>query len=304
MTIVVREDSHRLAKEKSRLVAERKKIKSLKQELDQAEQSLRKFSDKPGEQQNQGELQAILANLQKLKNQQEKIFTQRSQSLDERERALALQQAQLSNKSTSNTAVASATSNAAIAELRQGQGTLRTDLAEVKVSLAGIEKQLGLIASKINNSPSTVIVSAPASSSLKRANPAAPPVKRSVVNKRLRKALARLRKKGILMEDLPPTYQGHNAAIRKALRTGDSALANDLVTQLAEIGKRLSVDAAFVDAKLKRIGARKKRSTLDAVKTAKVNSLFQATTRDVTDGKYAAANRKLNEITALLAERE
>ena len=300
MTIIVREDSKRITEEKNRLAEERQKIESLKAELDQAEQSIRKISSNPGDKQNKDDLQAVLANLKKLRRQQENIFRQRSKSLDEREKALQQKQNLIETqaKATPNTNAPKATvkQSQEIEALRQGQNKLNRQLGEVQTSLAAIQKQLTFIAGKINSAP---VIAAPVAPV---ANRSGAPVKRSLVNKRYRRARKQLRAKGLLMEDLPPSYQGHNAAIRKALKSGDTSLANDLVSQLLQVIKQVKIDGPFINAKLARIAARMKRSSLDSSRKAKVNTLFQATTRDVTDGKFSRANRKLNELAALLVD--
>ena len=296
MTIVVREDSKRVEEEKTRLANEREKIESLKAELDQAEKSIRKISDQPGETQNKADLQSLLQNLKKLRVQQDKLYRQRSKSLDEREKLLQKMQARLQNKAPPVASAGDPAQSQQIAALSKGQDKLKQQLDDVNSSLRAIQGQLAAMSGKINSAP--VVVAAPAI----HPDPTGKPVKRSLVNKRYRKARNQLRKKGLLIEDLPPSYQGHNAAIRKALKAGDTSTANELVTQLLQIIKATKIDGAFINAKLARISARMQRSKLDKARKTKVTTLFQATTRNVTDGKFKLANRKLNELAALLVD--
>lgn len=296
MTIVVREDSKRIDQEKSRMAEERQKIETLKTELDQAERSIRKISSHPGEQQNQEDLQLVLTNLKKLRKQQDGLLLRRSKSLDEREKVLQQQQAQLKTMAKPVSTAGSAQQNMEIKALRKGQNNLNKQLEDVQNSLAAIQNQLGHIAGKINSAPIIAPAIAPTP------NRTGAPVKRSLVNKRYRMARSKLHKKGLLMEDLPASYQGHNAAIRKALKNGDTALANELVSQLLQAIKQVKIDATFINAKLSRISSRMQRSKLDSTRKKKVTTLFQATTRDVTDGKFIRANRKLNELAALLVD--
>lgn len=119
--------------------------------------------------------------------------------------------------------------------------------------------------------------------------------RRRDVEKSLRRARDLMRKRGILSADLPSPLRSLDRAARKAMKSGDYGEAYFAADQLARGVKSLSVDRAFVRAKFDRVSAQVKGSVSDDVAR-----LLSKITSDFGEGRYAAANRKLNDLISRL----
>jgi chromosome segregation ATPase len=116
----------------------------------------------------------------------------------------------------------------------------------------------------------------------------------------LKRARDDMARKGVLAADLPATAQGLEREATKAMGDGDFGAAFFAARQLQATVDSLKIDRAFISAKIGRLSARMKGTTLDAGKQKQVDDLFADATAKYGDGDFAGANRKLNQIYAIV----
>ena len=115
----------------------------------------------------------------------------------------------------------------------------------------------------------------------------------------LKRARDDMGRKGVLAADLPAQAQGLEREATKAMGDGDFGAAYFAARQLQATVDATKIDRAFISAKIGRLSARMKGTTLDAGKQKQVDDLFADATAKYGDGDFATANRKLNQIYAL-----
>jgi hypothetical protein len=106
--------------------------------------------------------------------------------------------------------------------------------------------------------------------------------------------------KGILASDLPSPTQGLEREASQAIGEGDYGRAKFAADQLLATVESMKVDKAFVANKIGRLNGLIKGKQLDEGQQKEVDDLFRAATLDYGDGKFAAANAKLNRIYAVV----
>jgi hypothetical protein len=116
----------------------------------------------------------------------------------------------------------------------------------------------------------------------------------------LKRARDDMSRKGVLAADLPATAQGLEREATKAMGDGDFGAAFFAARQLQATVDSLRIDRAFISAKIGRLSARMKGTTLDGGKQKQVDDLFADATAKYGDGDFAGANRKLNQIYAIV----
>ncbi|MEO0460165.1 MAG: hypothetical protein AAF219_04920 [Myxococcota bacterium] len=111
-----------------------------------------------------------------------------------------------------------------------------------------------------------------------------------------RKARRKMQSRGILSADLSPTARQHERNAKSASKAKDFEQAADHYNQLFAAIERTKVNAEFVEAKMRRINSEigKRKAP------AKVSGLLNDVSASFTDGRYDRANRKINEIYALI----
>lgn len=298
LTIVVREDTQRLAEEKQRLEQERKEMASRKQELDDIEKNIRDMSTAVGSSGDKQGVSDTLAKLSKLQQQQIKLLDERRKELDERSGQVEADKKRLESLSAgSGTAKPSGGGGGGdVTAVRAGQEDLRKEMASLRVGLSGVEAKLNAVLEKLDKMPASTVVIPPLASSGGKT------VKRSVVEKANKEVQGAIGRKGLQIADLPPAVQGHNAAIKKAMAAGDYALAYDYVNQLQDVVKQIEIDRAFVEAKMQRLSQLQREHPPEKSVEAEMAQRFEKLTKLFTDGKYALANREINEIAGLLTK--
>lgn len=115
-----------------------------------------------------------------------------------------------------------------------------------------------------------------------------------------RNTLAMMRKKGILIADLPPGVDRLVTDTRHSVSRGDYAKAKYSVDQLLAAVRGIRIDRAFIGTKIARLSKVIRRSPLKGGKKSQAQRLFREATTDYGDGRFSAANKKLNRIYALL----
>jgi hypothetical protein len=111
-----------------------------------------------------------------------------------------------------------------------------------------------------------------------------------------RSALKAMGAKGILTADLPPGVDRLVREIRHAVAKKEYTRAKFAADQLLATVRKMHIDRAFIGAKIGRLSAAIKRTPPSGANRAAVDRLFQEATAAYGDGRFRAANRKLNQI--------
>ena len=85
-----------------------------------------------------------------------------------------------------------------------------------------------------------------------------------------------------------------------AMKDGDYGKAKFAADQLMATVESVKIDRAFIAAKIGRLNGVVKGKTLGAGAKKEVDELFRSATADYGDGRFPAANGKLNKIYALV----
>jgi hypothetical protein len=116
----------------------------------------------------------------------------------------------------------------------------------------------------------------------------------------LRKAREVMARKGILAADLPAPAQELEREATGAMASGDYGAAYLAARTLAGTVDSVRIDRAFIAAKIGRLSQRMKGVKLDDGKQKQVDQLFADATSRYGDGDFTGANRKLNQIVAMI----
>jgi hypothetical protein len=116
----------------------------------------------------------------------------------------------------------------------------------------------------------------------------------------LKRARDDMGRKGVLAADLPAQAQGLEHEATKAMGDGDYGAAFFAARQLQATIDAMKIDRAFISGKIGRLSARMKGTTLDPSKQKQVDDLFSDATAKYGDGDFSGANRKLNQIYAIV----
>lgn len=116
----------------------------------------------------------------------------------------------------------------------------------------------------------------------------------------LKKVRRQMSDKGILPSDLPPQAQTLEKEATQAMGEGDYGKAKFAADQLLATVDATKIDKAFIAAKIGRLNAAMKANPVPEEKRKEIDSLFRGATADYGDGKFAAANGKLNRIYAAI----
>ncbi len=123
--------------------------------------------------------------------------------------------------------------------------------------------------------------------------PAAEPV--APLRKRLEAALAALRGRGVLEEDLASEPRRRLHELRVRLTAGETAAARPLLEAVERVLGAVSVDRALVEAKAKRVDALLRGRPAAGALRERASTALQ----ELMDGRYVEANRILNQILRL-----
>jgi|SoiMethySBSTD1v2_1073268.scaffolds.fasta_scaffold144342_3 hypothetical protein len=106
--------------------------------------------------------------------------------------------------------------------------------------------------------------------------------------------------KGLLPSDLPAPAKNLERDAAEAMSAGDFARARFAADQLVATVDTLPIDKAFIMAKIGRLNTTVKQARVGDETRKQIDELFRDATADYGDGKFAAANGKLNRIYALV----
>lgn len=191
-----------------------------------------------------------------------------------REEAVAKREAYLAAREK-EVAVREATTAGAMAELKTLMEALRADVSELK------------------NAPAPVAV-APQN--------AGPAVTRAQVQRTVKTVRQKMLIKGMLTEDLPQSLQSFAQAAREANSARELVQAQGLCERVLQTVDATPINHAFVEGKMARINRTlaSHSVTLDGGNQKKVQELLGEATDAFSDGRYDRANKKINQICALL----
>jgi hypothetical protein len=131
--------------------------------------------------------------------------------------------------------------------------------------------------------------------------PAAPSrYSRKDVEPLLSSARRKMTEKGLLASDLPSPVRDLEREAAAAMSDGDYARARFAADQLVATVESVKVDKAFIMAKIGRLNGAIKAAGLPEDSRRQADELFRDATADYGDGRFTAANGKLNRIYALL----
>jgi hypothetical protein len=116
----------------------------------------------------------------------------------------------------------------------------------------------------------------------------------------LRKARELMAKKGIFAPDLPAPAQGLEREATQSMASGDYGAAYLAARTLSSTVESMKIDRAFIAAKIGRLSQRMKGVKLEDAKQKQVDQLFAEATSRYGDGDFGSANRKLNQIYAMI----
>lgn len=122
------------------------------------------------------------------------------------------------------------------------------------------------------------------------------------VDKARRTAKARMDQKGILLEDLPAASRTLWQNAVKAQEEKDYASALESFSEVDAVVAGIVVNGDFVKAKMGRVN-RDAAKQSDEAAQKQINGLLAEVSDAMTEGRYDRANRKINQIVALLAPR-
>jgi hypothetical protein len=116
----------------------------------------------------------------------------------------------------------------------------------------------------------------------------------------LQKARRKMNDKGLLASDLPAPAQALEQEAVAAMKDGDYGKAKFAADQLYATVDSMKIDKAFISAKIGRLNAAMKGKALAGDPKKEADELFRGATTDYGDGRFPAANGKLNKIFALI----
>ena len=182
---------------------------------------------------------------------------------------------------------------AGVAAREQGFARREETIARREADLAARERELAKREKETcgTGAVTTMVVQAPPSGSKY--------TKRDV-EPLLQKAHRKMGEKGILSADLPPMAAGLEREATKAMAEGDYGKAKFAAEQLYASVDAVKIDKGFIAGKINRLNAAMKGTQLADAARKEVDDLFRGATGDYGDGKFAAANGKLNKIYALI----
>jgi len=114
------------------------------------------------------------------------------------------------------------------------------------------------------------------------------------------RAKAAMQHKGLLVGDLPGPAQQLESEAGKAINDNDMSKAYFAAAQLSSTVDSIQVNRAFIQAKIARLQEQIKSSKQDAAATQQLSSVLSDVIQKFGDGDFGAANRRLNQLAAML----
>jgi len=118
----------------------------------------------------------------------------------------------------------------------------------------------------------------------------------------LQKARKEMNKKGLINSDLPGPAANYESDATKAMNDNDMSRAYIAAANLAGTVDALAVNRAFIQAKMGRIQGQLKGTKLDEATNKELQDSLGDVMSSYNNGDFAAANRRLNSVSAKLAK--
>lgn len=123
---------------------------------------------------------------------------------------------------------------------------------------------------------------------------------RKDVSDLIARAKASMAKKGILVSDLPGGAQGLEAEAGRAMNDNDMGKAYFAAAQLASTVDAILVNRSFLQAKMARVQAQIRTSKLDDAAHQQLSGILSEVIQRFGDGDFSSANKRLNQLVAML----
>ena len=179
-------------------------------------------------------------------------------------------------------------------------GQRESDIARRERVLAERERAFALRQAKLCPAAVTTVIHSAAPGATARPGVGSGRYSRRDVEPVYRAGLAAMRRKGVLVADLPPGVDRFVTEVRHAVSRGDFGQAKSAADQLLAAVRAIRIDRAFIGAKIGRLSAAIRRRPLDGSKKTRVERLFQQATAAYGDGRLGSANKMLNQIYGLM----
>jgi len=114
------------------------------------------------------------------------------------------------------------------------------------------------------------------------------------------RARAGMSKKGLLVADLPGPAQSLESEAGKALNDNDTSKAYFVASQLVGMVDSIQINRPFIQAKMARVQAQIKSSKQDEATTQQLSGILSQVIQNFGDGDFNAANKRLNQLVAML----
>jgi hypothetical protein len=116
----------------------------------------------------------------------------------------------------------------------------------------------------------------------------------------LARARAAMSKKGVLLGDLPVPAQGLEGESTRAMADGDWGKAYFAAAQLVATIDSIKIDRAFIQAKMTRLSGQVTATRPEDATNKQLQGILSDVMQRYSDGNFAAANQRLNQLAALL----
>ncbi|MEP6865740.1 MAG: hypothetical protein ABJE66_34290, partial [Deltaproteobacteria bacterium] len=114
------------------------------------------------------------------------------------------------------------------------------------------------------------------------------------------RARSGMNRKGILVADLPGPAQSLESEASKALNDNDTSKAYFVASQLVGMVDSIQINRPFIQAKMARVQAQIKSSKQDEATTQQLSGILSQVIQNFGDGDFNAANKRLNQLVAML----
>lgn len=114
------------------------------------------------------------------------------------------------------------------------------------------------------------------------------------------RARAAMNKKGLLAADLPSPGPSLEGEASKALNDNDTSKAYFVASQLVGMVDQIQVNRPFIQQKMTRVQNQIKATAQDDATKKQLDGILSQVIQNYGDGDFNAANRKLNQLVAML----
>lgn len=303
LTIVVEADKSRILQEEQDLQEKRSTVEQererLSKERSDVEQKLASLSKKDKKQRDEleGEQKRLADEERRMRERSKSFESERSKLEDEKTKLLDRiskmtatkggltieQREQLIAQREKDVAAR----ERAVAERERGlahrEGEVTKRLAEATRAIGDLQGMGGITKTVVVNQ-----ASAPSNAPAQ--------VTRAAVQKLQRQVRSSMDQKGLLMDDLPPAAKDAYKSANDAINSKDYASAYESLSEVQSMIESVQINQAFVSAKMSRLNRLAEKKSLDQTGKQLLNDISDA----ANDGRYDRANRKINQVWALI----